>query len=292
MLDDDIQETTIQSLLETTVKRISSVSDTSIIDAQVLLAEFLGKSRTWVLMHSDERVSDLNAEVLEGAVRRIEAGEPLPYVLGHWEFFNRRFEITRDVLIPRPETELMVERALAWLMNNPQRRSVADVGTGSGIIAISLALTFPDLRVVGTDISPAALNVARLNAGKHGVDKRALFIECDLLPPIDQSLPANSRFDLLLANLPYIPTSTLHRLPVYAHEPTLALDGGPDGLGLIRRLLKVAPEWMAPAGMILLEIEASQGGDALALAYDAFEHSEIQLHRDLAGHNRLLEIRL
>lgn len=285
-------DVTVNFILQQTASRLAGVSDTCELDSQVLLAEFLGKSRTWVLMHAEEPVSDLNAEVLEGAVRRLEAGEPLPYVLGHWEFFNRRFEITGDVLIPRPETELLVERALEWLVANPQRRSVADVGTGSGCIAISLALTFPDLRVVGTDISPAALNVARLNAGKYGVDKRVLFIECDLLPPIDQSLPDGSRFDMILANLPYIPTPILRRLPVYAHEPALALDGGPDGLAVIGRLLEIAPQWLAPAGMILLEIEATQGASALALAYDAFEHSEIHLHRDLAGRNRLLEIRL
>ena len=114
---------------------------------------------------------------------RLESGEPLPYVLGQWEFFGLEFEVTPDVLIPRPETELLVERAIAWLQAHPDRRHAADVGTGSGCIGIALAANIPDLQVMGSDISPEAVEMARRNAVKNGVEPRMEFLCCDLFPP-------------------------------------------------------------------------------------------------------------
>jgi release factor glutamine methyltransferase len=211
-------------------------------------------------------------------------------VLGHWEFYGLDFELTPDVLIPRPETELLVERAIKWLRASRVRRSVADVGTGSGCIAVTIAKHIPDAEIIATDISYPALVVAKRNARRHGVSKHIKFIQCDLLPPHADPLPTDLRFDLVCANLPYIPTPTLRKLPVYGSEPSLALDGGTDGLDVLRRLLRIIPEWLAPNGMILLEIESSQGMSAVSLAYDAFESAEIHLHKDLAGQDRLVEI--
>lgn len=172
------------------------------------------------------------------------------------------------------------------------RRTVADVGTGSGAIAVSIAANLPDVHVLATDISLEALKVARRNAIKFGVTNRLDFVKCDLLPVHVGSLPTERHFDLICANLPYIPTETLHQLPVFGREPTLALDGGPDGLELIRRLLVIGPEWLAPNGMILLELESSRGIQALNLACDLFSEGNISLHQDLAGRDRLLEIHL
>lgn len=280
------------SLLSDLIARLAAISDTPALDASVLLARILGKSRTWVMAHPEPTLATDQQKQLEDSLARLENGEPLPYVLGHWEFFGRKFEITRDVLIPRPETEFLVEKALAWLRESPLRRTVADVGTGSGIIAVTIAIEVPSARLLATDISPAALQVAQSNARKFNVADRVKFMECDILPTHPKSLSTEEHFDLLCANLPYIPTETLRSLPVYNREPTLALDGGADGLDLFRKLMKVAPEWMAPNSLILLEIESTLGVQALNLACDMFSRAEIHLHKDLAGHDRLLEIML
>jgi release factor glutamine methyltransferase len=220
----------------------------------------------------------------------LEQGESFPYVLGYWEFFGLDLEVTPDVLIPRPETELLVEKAVAWLQESPVRRTVADVGTGSGAIAVSIAVSVPECQVLATDLSRKALQVAKKNAIKFDVHRQIDFLQCDLLPAHIASLPTERHFDLICANLPYIPTSTLERLPIFGREPTLALDGGADGLETIRRLLNIAPEWLAPNGMILLEIESTRGIQALNMACDLFSEATIHLHQDLAGQDRLLEI--
>lgn len=282
----------IATVLEQTVSKLSSVSDTAELDARVLLANLLDKPRIWIEAHPEALLTRPQLATVKKAVTRLEAGEPLPYVLGHWEFFSLDFEITSDVLIPRPETELLIERAIDWLKASPERRTIADVGTGSGCIAVTIAKHMSDAKIIATDLSLPALEVARRNAIMHSVKEQIAFVQCDLLPPHFDPLPTDRHFDLVCANLPYIPSQTLRKLPIYGREPTLALNGGTDGLKLLRRLLQVMPEWLAPKGMILLEIEASQGMSALSLAYDTFDNAQIHLHQDLAGQDRLLEIRL
>jgi release factor glutamine methyltransferase len=268
--------------------QLTSISDTPALDASVLLAHILHKPRTWVMAHPELTLTPEQQKQLDGSLRRLERGESFPYVIGYWEFFGMEFEVTPDILIPRPETELLVERAVVWLRESPRQWTVADVGTGSGVIAISIALNVPDARVMGTDISHRALEVARRNASKFGVLHQIDFVQCDLLPERDDSL----RFDLICANLPYIPTEILTELPVFGREPALALDGGEDGLDLIQRLLSIAPNWLAADGMILLEIESTRGAPAVHLARDVFPEATIYLHKDLAGQDRLLEIQL
>lgn len=261
-------------------------------EAQLIIAQVLDKPRTWIAAHRDTPLTNPQIDSAQKAFFRLKAGEPLPYLLGHWEFFGLDFDITKDVLIPRPETELLVEKAISWLKASPERKTVADIGTGSGIIATAIAMHTPQTRILATDISLAALKIAKHNAMKFHAHHRIDFLLCDLLPQHIDPLPTDSHFDLICANLPYIPTRTLHQLPIYGREPTLALDGGADGLDLYRRLLKIAPDWLAPGGMMLLEIEASQGTGALSLAYDTFDQVTLHLHQDLAGHDRLLEIML
>jgi release factor glutamine methyltransferase len=279
---------TIGEMLAGLPSRLEKTSDTPSLDAQVLLARLLERPRSWLMAHPEIRLDPESAARLDTLVARLEGGEPLPYVLGCWEFFGLEFEVTPAVLIPRPETELLVERAIIWIKSNVERRTlkIADVGTGSGCIAISLAVNAPGLTITATDISPDALSVARRNAEANGVASHITFQEADLIP---DSLSPNP-FSLILANLPYISTSALHNLPVFKHEPTLALDGGADGLELIRRLLAMAPAALAPGGMILLEIEASSGVEAHRLASGFFPQARIELHQDLAGRDRLLEI--
>lgn len=274
------------------ISQLTSLSDTPALDASVLLARILHKPRTWVMAHPEVSLTTEQQQQLYDSLRRLGRGESFPYVLGHWEFFGMDFEVTPDVLIPRPETELLVERAIASLKESPARKGVADVGTGSGVIAISLAVNIPDVHILATDISHHALEVARRNGGKFDVLHKVDFMQCDLLPERNTPLLRELRFDLICANLPYIPTETLHNLPIFGREPTQALDGGDDGLELIRRLLCMAPDWLAPHGIILLEIESTRGNQASQLAQDLFPGATIHLHQDLAGRDRLLELRL
>jgi len=280
------------SVLSDITTRLASSSDTPALDASVLVAHIIHKPRTWVMAHPEVALTEEQQNQLDTSLQQLEKGKPFPYVLGHWEFFGMEFDITPDVLIPRPETELLVEKAIAWLQQSPVRRTVADIGTGSGAIAISIADTIPDAHIVATDISSKVLDVAKINAHKFHVEKRIEFVECDLLPALLESFPAEKQFDLICANLPYIPTETLHALPIYGREPTLALDGGADGLDLLRRLMKIVPDWLARNALMLLEIEATQGVKALSLAFDMFPNAEIHLHQDLTGRDRLLEIEL
>jgi release factor glutamine methyltransferase len=286
--------------------RLRKVSDTPELDAQVLLAHVLDRPRSWLLAHPEADLSPARQAALMEALSRLEGGELLPYVLGHWEFFGLDFIVTPDVLIPRPETELLVEHAIGWLQAHSGRRQAADIGTGSGCIAVSLAVHVPDLQLLATDISPAALDVATRNAHKHRVADRIDFVDCDLLPIEDntgsnQQLPSSvvrhpssvirhPSFDLLCANLPYIPTPTLHSLPIHGREPTLALDGGADGLDVIRRLVAMLSQVMAPGGICLLEIEALQGPAVLSLVKNIIPNARVTLHQDLSGKDRLARV--
>ena len=278
------QGETVGETLDSLPARLEKFSDTPGLDAQVLLAHVLGKPRSLVLAHPEAPLTRRRVAALEALVARLEGGEPLPYVLGHWEFFGLQFDVTPHVLIPRPETELLVEHALGWLQRHPDCRSMVDIGTGSGCIGIALAVNVPDLQVLATDISCPAVDVARRNARKHAVTRRVECFCSDLLPADERS------FDLIVANLPYIPTETLHGLRIFGREPALALDGGPDGLDLIRRLLSQVPERLESPGLLLMEIEATQGAQVLSLAYDVFSEAEIHLHKDIAGRDRLLEV--
>ncbi len=286
----------IRSALANLNDNLRNITDTPQLDAQVLLAHVLGQSRSWVITHLDSPLDSSQADSVRASLSKLQAGTPLPYLLGHWEFYGLDFEVTPDVLIPRPETELLIEHAITFLKTRDRTRfsslRAADVGTGSGCIAVTLAHHLPDLRVTATDLSLPALEVAKRNAAKHRVAHRVDFLQCDLLPPHFDPLPTESHFDVVCANLPYIPSEAVPGLPIFGREPTLALDGGPTGLDIIRRLLTIAPEWLAPQGLILLEIEASLGMQALSLAFNMFAEATIHLHQDLSGKDRLVEIAL
>jgi len=273
-----------QSLLQNTRRRLAALSDTPYLDAQVLLSHVLGRQRVWILAHPSPSLTPRQREDLAQALLRLESGVPLPYVIGHWEFYALDFTITPHVLIPRPETELLVEKALNWLRRHPARRSCADIGTGSGCIAITLAKHIPDAKILATDISFRALRVAQGNARKHDVEAQISFLGDNLLAGVTQ------RFDVVCANLPYVPTPALKTLQVYGREPTQALDGGPKGLTVIQSLMEMVPHNLAPGGLILLEIDSSHSLEAARLAQGAFPAAEVRLHADLAGHDRILAI--
>ncbi len=265
---------------------LAPYSDTAALDAQTLLAHITGRDRAWVLAHPEVTLTADQTRRFFAALDRLRRGEPLPYILGEWEFFGRPFFVTPAVLIPRPETELLIEAALEWLQEHPDLRKAVDVGTGSGAIAVTLAAEAPHITIVATDRSRAALQVARRNAQRHHVAQRIRWVQSDLLSAL------TGPWHLLCANLPYVPTPELTRLPVVRFEPRLALDGGPDGLRLIRRLLDQARRQMASPGALLLEIGADQGQAARRLAAQYFPNAQVEIRPDLAGLPRLLIIRL
>jgi len=252
----------------------------------VLLAHVIGKPQTWVLAHPEAALSRSEQAELQALLSRLKKGEPLAYLIGKQEFFGLSFEVSPDVLIPRPETELLVETALAWLRSHPAADSVLDVGTGSGCVAISLAVNLLRLKLVATDFSAEALAVALRNAQSHHVEDRIAFQQADLIP---KDL---GHFDLICANLPYIPTRKLAEVNSLPFEPALALDGGLDGLAVIKRCLRLAPAHICMPGMLLFEIEATTGNAALARARNAFPQAKISLLPDLTGKVRLLTIEL
>lgn len=253
------------------------------LEAQVLLAHVIQQPRAWILAHPEFPLGPDQQTELDQLLLRFIDGEPLPYLIGHWEFYGLDFRVTPDVLIPRPETELLVERALDWLKQHPTSRRCADVGCGSGCIAVSLAHHLPGLRILAVDRSRAALRVAQENAARHTAGQIDFF-QGDLLSA------ARGPLDLVCANLPYIPLAALDDFTVTKHEPRTALDGGPDGLAYIRALIGDAYRWLAPGGLLLLEIQYDQGKAVSTLARNAFPGARVEVHPDLAGLPRLVEI--
>jgi release factor glutamine methyltransferase len=277
-------EITIQEILVQLSLQLHQFSETPTLDAQVLLAHTLEKPRTWILAHPEAPLNNNQYDNIIQAANRMEIGEPLPYVIGHWEFYGLDFHLTPSVLIPRPETELLVERGIKWLRLHPPQHKVVDLGTGSGCIGISLAMNIPDLRLLLTDISLGALNVAKINAEKYDLLDRLEFLQADLLDGVP------GPFDLICANLPYIPTPKMRKLPVSEREPRLALDGGLIGTEVISRLLGQAKSQLISGGLMLLEIESSHGDEVKTLAKGDYPASKVQILKDLSGLDRCVEI--
>jgi len=278
------QTITINTALSSARQRLADISETAALDARVLLAHLLNKDKSWLLAHPEAPLSRSQAAALNNAVKLLQSGAPLPYLLGEWEFFGLSFVVTPDVLIPRPETELLVETALDWIKESGNPVKAAEAGTGSGCIAVSLAVNAANLHLTATDISPKAIEIAQRNADRHHVSNQISFLENDLL------LGLTGPYELICANLPYIPTETLGNLDVSRHEPETAMDGGEDGLDHIRRLLPQAANLLSEEGLLLMEIEADQGKAVKRLAAEAFPEAGIQVKSDLANKDRLLVV--
>jgi release factor glutamine methyltransferase len=278
------QTPTIADLLTAARRRLAAHSENPAADARVLLSHISGLDAAILAAHPERTLSAAALDAWDAALGRLEAGEALPYVLREWEFFGLTFNLTPAVLIPRPETELLVEAALDWLRANPGMRRAADVGAGSGAIAVALAVNVNDLQVTATEISRHAREVAASNVQRHNVQNQVELIQTDLLDGLD------GPFDLICANLPYIPSASLADLDVAIREPVLALDGGPDGLAQIRRLLAPAPARLAPGGLLLAEVDDTHEHSAAELAASHFPAADIELRPDLAGKPRLLVV--
>jgi release factor glutamine methyltransferase len=272
---------TIAAALRGGAAWLASITEAPRLEAEILLAHVTGLSRTVLLAHPERSLTADERARYEDLLARRRAGVPLPYLTGRVEFFGLEFVVTPAVLIPRPETETLVERALEWAP-----RTAVDVGTGSGCVAVALAVRLPRARIYATDLSRAALRVAAENARRHGVADRIHFLQADLASPL------RGPVDILVSNPPYVAEEEWASLPqsVREHEPRLALDGGPGGLRVVRRLLADAARLLRPGRALLVEIGAGQGADAAALARAAFPRAYIRIHPDLAGRDRVLEV--
>lgn len=297
------QNNTIGAALAWAAGLLRQAGATPRLDAELLLAHVLGWPRARLLAEGRQPLAADQLAAFGLLVERRRALEPVAYLTGHKEFFGRDFLVDRRVLVPRPETELLVELALERTRTKNQEPGtarhqsgsgsrfsvlgspllIADIGTGSGCIAITLALELPAAELLAVDLSPGALAVARANAERHGVAGRVRLLQGDMLAPLETLV------DLLVSNPPYTVLATIDE-NVRRHEPHLALDGGPDGLALYRRLLAGAPARLRPGGSLLLEIGANQGAAVATLARAAFPASQVAVQRDLAGLDRVLTV--
>ncbi len=253
---------------------------------ELLLAHVLKKKRLDLYLEFEREVDDATLGKLREMVKRRADGEPLQYITGTTEFCGLEFLVDRRVLIPRPETELLIETVLK-LLNTEHRtlKTIADVGTGSGCIAVTLAKKLPGAEIYAVDVSVEALAVAEANAQRHGVEKNIRFLESDLLSNLSSSLQA----DAIVSNPPYVCSGEIAKLPkeVRDFEPGRALAAGEDGLEIIRRLVMTAKRSLAPAGFVALEIGAGQR-PAVEMLFGKENFVVTQVVKDLQGHERVI----
>jgi release factor glutamine methyltransferase len=273
--------TTIRDALNSALAQFRAISESPGLDAQLLMAHMLHVERAWLLAHDDDSLTDEQQSRYAGWVQRRAAGEPIAYILGRRAFYDREILVAPGVLIPRPETELLLEAALTHAASL-SRPIVADIGTGSGALAVTFAANCPTAQVYAVDISPQALQIARHNAEQNQAS--VTFFEGDLLAPL---IERGIKCDILMANLPYIAHDELSQLAVSAYEPHLALDGGPDGLDLVRRLIADLRRVCDPGALALLEIGADQGAAALAIAQQIHPQAAAIIP-DYAGLDRIV----
>ena len=256
------------------------------LNIEHLLADALGKKRIELYLEFDRPLSDRELEPLREKVRRRAGGEPLQHLLGHWDFLGRRFKTDRRALIPRSETELLVETVLQRLATGQCKATrLVDVGTGSGVLAITFALEQPELDIVAVDISNEALALAGENAERLGVADRISFCHSDLLDRIE------GPFHWVVANLPYIPTAEIPGLQREVQfDPALALDGGEDGLTIIKRLIESLPGKIASNGLVVLELGQGQA-EKVCNFLARQNYRDISIMKDYQGVERILSAR-
>ena len=285
----------LRDLLLLGVERLSAGGiDSPRLDAEVLLARCLNMSREQLVVAADLPIAPVVALRFEAVLQRRLRWEPVAYITGKQEFWSLDFAVTTDVLIPRPDTERLVEVALLCVAQFPAFKPlrIADIGTGSGAVAVCLASELPSAQIYTTDISSNALQIARRNAETHHVAERMQFFAGDLL---DALVPRpETRFNLIASNPPYVRRGEIVALApeVSRWEPRVALDGGTDGLEFYRRIAAVAPDYLAERGALALEIGADMARAVVAICTATGRYREIEVHQDYAGKDRVVSAQL
>ena len=251
------------------------------LESELLLRHTLKMDRATLFLEMDTELSANQRDEFQQLVNRRISGEPSAYITGHREFYGLDFQVNPSVLIPRPDSELLVEKAVE-AAKNYSAPTIADIGTGSGAIAISLAVNLPQARVYGTDISASSLDVAKYNCQRHGVGERVRLLEGDLLEPLPEPV------DIITANLPYVPET--ESVNTHDYEPSLALYGGPDGLRVINRLCEGLQEKLNPGGFLFLEMGLGQGEAVTCLLKGHFPGAALDITADLAGIERVISV--
>ena len=287
----------LRTVIQDTHRTLESVGiPDARLEAEVMVMDVMRMPRQAIFAEQETQVSQQQEDQLAAIVTRRLTREPLAYILNYREFYGINLLVNQDVLIPRPETELMVEHALFMALMGMESREIviADVGTGTGAIAVNLAIHLPAARIYACDAYDATLDVAAYNVRMHNVADRVTLLKGDLLEPLPEPV------DVVVANLPYLPTQRIPTLqPEIQWEPAAALDGGADGLDHIRRLISQASAShdgdtarLKPHGVILLEMDPEQVPEASALAQEAFPAAEISVEQDLARMDRVLSVSL
>jgi release factor glutamine methyltransferase len=260
------------------------------LDAEVLLCHTLGRDRAWLLAHIRDGLGDEQRMIFEQAVERKARREPLQYITGKQEFWGLDFLVTPDVLIPRPETELIIETVVGSAPDRNRPLTVIDLCTGSGCIAVSLAKELSAARVFASDTSEKALVVARENARRHGVQDRIRFFEGDLFGPLEE-LDIHGQIDIIVSNPPYIASGDRPELQpeVRDYEPAMALFAGPDGMELHRRIVSTAPLFLKSTGALVMEMGIGQAGALTRMIRETGVYDTPAVLKDLAGIERVIE---
>ncbi|MDD5626296.1 MAG: peptide chain release factor N(5)-glutamine methyltransferase [Patescibacteria group bacterium] len=283
---------TIKQALLRAIQSLQKITKEPHLDAEVLLSFTLKKrpacrqaGKIWLYAHSEKKLKKTEEIKFKKLIAQRKNGTPVAYLVEHKEFFDLDFMVDKNVLIPCPETELLVEEVLKSIPNSKfqilNSITIADIGTGCGNIAITLAKHLPLAKIYAVDISKNALKVARRNAKKHKTEKKIIFLNGNLLEPLPKKV------NIITANLPYIPSQKAKRLN---HSPQIALDGGKDGLKFYQSLLENAADYLRPNGKIFLEINFNQAEKIKKIIKKYFPQAEIEIKKDLAGLNRLVII--
>ena len=281
---------TIQKLLNWITEYLSGKGiESPRLSSELLLSYVLSLKRIELYTQFDKQVPKQQLDHLHGLVKRAGLHEPVAYLTGKTEFYSLELEITADCMIPRPETELLVQRAIEFLRTRSGTQFVCDLCTGSGCIAVAIAKNFPDARVTATDISDAALTVAARNIEKHQLKGQVRLLRGDLFEPIIQQLDV-TQFDLIVCNPPYVSTAEYENLDknIKDYEPVSALLAGEDGMDVYRRIIENVGEFLKPGAALILEIGYSQGPAVRELLEQTGTFSEIKIEKDINDNDRIV----
>lgn len=280
---------TIQKLLNWITDYLTQKKvDSARLSAELLLSDVLGMKRIELYMHFDKAVEQAKLDTLRGLVKRAGENEPIGYLVGRTEFYSLELAVCPDCLIPRPETELLVERAIEFLRTRTGNQHILDLCTGCGCIAIAIAKNFPDAKVIATDISDGALSVAAKNIQKHKLEDKITLLAGDLFEPIIRQLDAPA-FDLIVCNPPYVSEPEFEKLDknVKEYEPRLALHGGFDGLAVYRRIVDQVNNFLKPDTAVMMEIGYAQGSAIRHLLESTGLFASVTIEKDLSNNDRI-----